>query len=159
MIEMPENRNARGEDVARFTAEMMALAKRPEMRPFLTSTEVARQAKEKELEEQAEKERKEAEAIEIKRRDMIIAEWFNANMLKLEPDTWMEFQATKNKRVMSKAKWRLIAENKVGAPEGYTPVPVTICTIYQRSKVKMRERLVWEEPIPIKGKIIMAGEA
>ncbi len=158
-MQMPENRNAKGEDIGRFTAEMMRLAKRPEMRPFLTSTEVARQAKEKERDEQAEKERKEAEAIEFKRRDMIIADWFDTHMLHLAPDTWMEFQATKNKRVMSKAKWRLIAENKVGAPEGYTPVPVTICTIWHKSKVMLCERLVWQEPKPIKGKIIMAGEA
>jgi len=157
MIQMTENRNARGEDVAKFTAEMMKLAKRPEMKPFLTSTEVARQAKEKEAEAQAEKERKEAEAIEIARRDHIIADWFDINMLRFAPDTWLEFQATKNKRVMSKAKWRLIAENKAGAPEGYTPVPVTICTIWHKGKVKLCERLVWAEPKPIKGKILMPG--
>lgn len=158
MIQMPENRNAKGEDIGKFTAEMMALAKRPEMRPFLTSTELARQEKEKEREEQAEKERKEAEAIELKRRDMIIADWFDSRMMEFAPDTWMEFQATRNKRVMSKAKWRLLAENKVGAPEGFTPVPVTICTVYHKGKIRYRERLVWEEPKPIKGKIIMAGD-
>lgn len=153
MIHMPENRNAKGEDIGRFTAEMMALAKRPEMRGFLTSTEVARQAKEKEAEAQAEKERKEAEAIELKRRDDITAEWFSAKMMTLEPHTWMLFQASKNKRELK--GWRLTAKAMMAAPEGFTPVPVTLCSIFHKGKLQIRERLVWMEPKPIKGKIIV----
>jgi len=154
---LPDTRNAKGEDIGKFTAEMMRLAKSPAMRPFLTSTEMARQAKEKEREEAEKKAREEAEKAELQRRDAISAQWFEEKMLELAPDTWLEFQATKNPKVMRKAKWRLTAKAGSGAPEGYTPVPTTVVSIFHRGKLKIRERLVWEEPKPIPSKIIQAG--
>lgn len=151
----PENRNAKGEDVAKFTAEMMRLAKSPAMRPFLTSTELARQAKEKEREEAEKKAKEEAERAELQRRDQITAQWFEEKMLDLAPDIWLEFQATKNRKVLSKAKWRLTAKAGAGAPDGYTPVPVTLVSIFHRGKLQVRERLVWAEPKPIPSKVVI----
>jgi hypothetical protein len=153
-MNIPESRNAKGEDHGKFAAEMLALSKLPGMRPFLTSTEIARQAKEKEREEQAEKERQEAEQLELQRRDALTARWFEDKMMILAPDLWLEFQVVKRKKVLSKAKWRLTAKAGTAAPEGYVPVPTTVVSIFHQGKLQVRERLVWEEPKPIPSRLV-----
>lgn len=153
----PENRNEKGEDYAAFAAEMLQLAKRPEMRPFLASTEAARQAKEKERDEEIERQRKEAEAIEQAKRSVAICEWFDREMLARVPDLFMEFQATKNRKVLSKEKWRLTTKDGIGDVEGYLPMRFTLCRIFHRGKLQVQARLVWDPMKKISSLIIQPG--
>jgi hypothetical protein len=157
---IPENRNAKGEDVGKFVAEMMKLAKRPEMRPFLTETEVRRQEAERKRDEEAEEKRKEEWMIESSRRYEIISKWFHLHMSELAPEAWKTYQAEaeadhhKALRNLRKAGWKLHARFVKVAPPGYEPVAATNCAILHRSVIQKIERLIWEEPKPIKSKII-----
>lgn len=157
-MKLPESRNAKGEDIGKFVAEMTALAKRPEMKPFLTSTEAKRQEQDKLREAAEEQKRKEEWLIEAKRRDDITAEWFNQNMQLFAPKAWASFKKTKKIEVLDKAGWELVADMTTAEKPGCLPVPVTICTIRRWNKIKKVERLVWEEPKPIPSKIIKPGD-
>lgn len=154
---IPETRNAKGEDVAKFAAEMANLAKDPRMKPFLTSTEAKRQEREAKRDAEAEQKRKEEWLIEAKRRDDITAAWFNRHMSELAPKVWSAFKKAENPEILSKAGWDMVADMTTATKPGHLPVPVTICTIKRWNKAKRIERLVWEEPKPIPGKIIKAG--
>ncbi len=156
---MNENRNAKGEDIGKFAAEMAQLAKDPRMKPFLTSTEMKRQEREAKQAAEAEQKRKEEWLIEAKRRDDITAEWFNANMKVFAPKAWASFKKAQKVEVLDKAGWQLIADMTTAEKPGHLPVPVTICTIKRWNKTKKVERLVWEEPKPIPSKIIKPGDA
>src|SRR5688500_4405616 len=98
---IPDSRNHKGEDFAKFAAEMAQLAKSPAMRPHLTSSERRRQEREaKRAEEDAKKQREEW-AIEAKRRDDITAKWFDDNMKRIEPYAWEQFKKSQNPRWLS----------------------------------------------------------
>ncbi|MDQ2999896.1 MAG: hypothetical protein M3Y08_01345 [Fibrobacterota bacterium] len=144
------------EQIARFAAEMAQLAKDPRMKPYLTSTEAKRQEREAKREAEAEQKRKEEWLIEAKRRDDITAEWFNHQMKLLAPKVWAAFKAAEKTEILSKAGWDMVADMTTAEKPGHLPVPVTICTIKRWNKAKRIERLVWEEPKPIPGKIIKA---
>lgn len=159
---IPEMRNAKGEDIGKFVAEMQALAKKPEMRPFLTATEEARQAKEAERDQAEEERRREAWMLEQDRRYRIIAEWFDKHMKELAPVEWEAYQEAaktdgqKALRALRKKGWKLHARFAQAGPEGYTPVPTTVCAILNRAFVQKIERLVWAEPQKIPSAIIGA---
>jgi hypothetical protein len=157
------------EQIAKFAAEMAALSKRPEMRPFLTSTEAARQAKDNERKAKEEAERREKEMVELARRDGITAKWFNLHMRELAPKAWGAFQkagkAAKNPDeasaavlALNKLGWDISAEMTTATKPGHLPTPVTLCRIKRWNKIKKVERLVWEEPRPIPSKIIKPGD-
>lgn len=136
-----ETPNHKGERIGKFAAEMAQLAKRPEMRPFLTITEAKRQEKENEAEQKKHEE-------ECLRRDQITAQWFELNMKNLAPELWAKFQETKDPDILAEAGWQLDCEMTVDEREGFEPTPVTLCSIM---KV---ERIYWEEPKPNKSKLI-----
>jgi len=153
--------NETPEQIARFAAEMAALSKRPELRPFLTSTEAKRQAKDKERED-AEKARKEEEwMIESSRRYEAIAAWFDDVMGQLCPAEWMEYgmMAKENPhdalRKLRKAGWKMHARFVSVTKPGHEPVAATNVLVLYRGMIKRMERLVWEDPKPIKSKIIL----
>lgn len=169
-MNIPETRNAKGEDIAKFAAEMTQLARDPRMRPFLTSTERRRVEREEKRKAEEEQKRKEEWLIEAKRRDTITAQWFNHHMNQLCKRAWQAFQkaskAAKSEAeaqaavdALSKAGWEMIADMTTATKPGHLPTPVTICTIKRYGKAKRIERLVWEEPQPIPSTIIKPGEA
>jgi hypothetical protein len=167
---IPDSRNNKGEDFAKFAAEMHELAKRPELRPHLTSTERRRVEREEKRAAEEEQKRKEAWLIEAKRRDDITAQWFNLHMRQLCPQVWAKFQragkAAKDEvgaqaavLILSNAGWDIVADMTTAEKPGHLPTPVTVCSIRRHGKIKRIERLVWEEPKPIPSKIIKPGEA
>lgn len=151
---IPSTRNAKGEDIGKFAAEMAQLAKQPNMRPYLTSAEARRQEREAKREAEAEQKRKEEWMIEAKRRDDITGQWFNSHMTKLAPKLWKAFKRTQDPTGLFKAGWELIADMTTATKEGHEPTPCTVCTIKYKSKARRIERLVWEEPKPLQSKII-----
>lgn len=115
---IPENRNAKGEDFAKFAAEMTALAKSPAMRPYLTSTERRRQEREEKREE-----------AEAKRRGELIDKWFGDNMMKLDPEAWRKFQETQDPAILESAGWILDMQSFDEERPGYKPRPYAAVSI------------------------------
>lgn len=154
---IPSTRNAKGEDIGKFAAEMARLAQRPEMKPFLSSTEAKRQEREAKRDAEAEQKRKEDWLIEAKRRDDITAAWFNRHMSELAPKYWSAFKKAGKPEILGKAGWELVADMTTAEKPGHLPTPCTVCTIKRYGKAKRIERLVWEEPKIIPSKIIKPG--
>lgn len=145
MMNLPENRNSKGEDVGKFVAEMLALSKSPAMRPYLTETEARRQEQDRKRE--AEEERKKWEE-EARARDKVTGEWFDLHMKTLAPRVWKKFQATKDPATLKKGKWELEAHMGVEKNQDGVLMETTICGIFKRGKTMKMERLVWKEYKP-----------
>jgi hypothetical protein len=148
------------EEISRFAAEMVALSKRPELRPYLTNTEAKRQDKERKRQEEEEERKKEEWLIESDRRYKIIAKWINENMEELAKDDWAQYQKDapenhhKALRELRKKGWKLhVRALKVTKPD-HEPVNATNCMILFRGSIERAERMIWEEPKPIKSKLV-----
>ena len=134
-MNIPDNRNARGEDVAKFAAEMAQLARRPEMKPYLSSTEARRQEKEEQRDE-----------AEAKRRGELIDKWFGDNLGKLDPVVWAKFQETKKPEVLEEAGWVLDMQSFDEERPGYLPRPYAAVSITRMGMIFFDEL----KPIPSK---------
>lgn len=148
-------RNAKGEDPAKFLREMQQLV------PILEKRGIIGPQNREEARAQGAQSRMdlltrsmEANQAEVTRRIQLLARWYMEKMAVIAPLTSKVMYATGFPWVFKLMGYRLEAKATTESVQGVPGIACTIATIKRFWWRVAAERLVWEEPIPLKPRII-----